>query len=274
MKDVEISRIKNMAKNMRLHAIEMAYNAGRNGAHLGGGLSCIEIMAVLYGAVAKFKVDDPLWKERDRILVSKAHAVLAYYTALNECGFISDKELEGFEDGETDLPGHPLKLPEKGIEYAGGSLGMALSVGAGMAAHAKRVGNKNCIYVLLGDGECEEGSIWEAVMFAANNELDNLIAIVDRNHLQYDGLTEDVAGLKLIEKKFEAFGWKSVSVNGHNIRALMDAFSMEHTRCPMVIVADTVKGKGVSFMENNAVWHHAVLNENQYRKAIEEIQGD
>ena len=271
MKNIQIDQVEVMAKNMRLHALEMAYKAGEKGAHLGGGLSCIEILAVLYGGIASLKSEEPLWKNRDRILISKAHAVLAYYTALNEKGFISTSELMAFEQEYTEFPGHPLKLPQKGIEYAGGSLGMALSVGAGMAAHAKRVDKSYSVYVLLGDGECEEGSIWEAVMFANKNKLDNLIAIVDRNHLQYDGSTEEVAGFDEIEKKFEAFGWVSVNVDGHDVGALIEAFMTEHVGRPLAIIADTVKGKGVSFMENNSSWHHAVLSESLYKQALEEL---
>ena len=210
MKNMQIDQIEAMAKNMRLHALEMAYRAGENGAHLGGGLSCIEILAVLYGEIAQLNAVEPLWKNRDRILISKAHAVLAYYTALNEKGFISNSELMTFEQKHTELPGHPLKLPQKGIEYAGGSLGMALSVAVGMAAHGKREGDPYRVYVLLGDGECEEGSVWEAAMFANKNKLDNLIVVVDRNHLQYDGSTEEVAGLNEIGEKFHTFGWSSV----------------------------------------------------------------
>ena len=267
----KISTIESLAYNMRLKALEMAYNAGQNGAHLGGGLSCIEIMACLYGGVAKIH-GNPMDDNRDHVLISKAHAVLAYYTALHFAGYISEEELSTFEKEETDLPGHPLKLPQKGIDYAGGSLGMALSVGAGMALHDKKNRSSNVTYVLLGDGECEEGSVYEASIFAAHQNLDNLIAIVDRNHLQYDGTTEAVAGLSDYKKLFSTLGWETIEVDGHNIQELIMAFSMSHHNKPLAIIANTVKGKGVSFMENKVEWHHSVLNEDKYKLAIAEVK--
>ncbi|MCI8744908.1 MAG: transketolase [Lachnospiraceae bacterium] len=263
-----------MAKRMRLKALDMAFHAGKAGAHLGGGLSSIEILAVLYGEIARLDCSNPYWEDRDRILISKAHCVLAYYTALNEAGFITDEELKLFEKNGSDLAGHPLKNIEKGIEYAGGSLGMALSAAAGMAIHAKAVNSKRKIYVLLGDGECEEGSVWEAMMFAANYKLDNLVAVIDWNKLQYDGTITEVAGLDNLPEKIRAFGWKAVEADGHDIRDMVRAYQEGETGKPLAILANTVKGKGVSFMEGNPLWHHSELNESLYKQAVAEVQGE
>lgn len=267
-------RLTAMAKRMRLKALDMAFHAGKAGAHLGGGLSSIEILAVLYGEIARLDCSNPYWEDRDRILISKAHCVLAYYTALNEAGFITDEELKLFEKNGSDLAGHPLKNIEKGIEYAGGSLGMALSAAAGMAIHAKAVNSKRKIYVLLGDGECEEGSVWEAMMFAANYKLDNLVAVIDWNKLQYDGTITEVAGLDNLPEKIRAFGWKAVEADGHDIRDMVRAYQEGEPGKPLAILANTVKGKGVSFMEGNPLWHHSELNESLYKQAVAEVQGE
>ena len=267
-------RLTAMAKRMRLKALDMAFHAGKAGAHLGGGLSSIEILAVLYGEIARLDCSNPYWEDRDRILISKAHCVLAYYTALNESGFITDEELKLFEKNGSDLAGHPLKNIEKGIEYAGGSLGMALSAAAGMAIHAKAVNSKRKIYVLLGDGECEEGSVWEAMMFAANYKLDNLVAVIDWNKLQYDGTIAEVAGLDNLPEKIRAFGWKAVEADGHDIRDMVRAYQEGEPGKPLAILANTVKGKGVSFMEGNPLWHHSELNESLYKQAVAEVQGE
>lgn len=268
-----IDHIWQMAKRMRIRAIEMAHTAGKTGAHLGGGLSCIEILAVMYGQVANNDPNNPYALNRDRILISKAHCVLAYYTALFEKGFLSEEDLVHFEKDGYDMPGHPLKNIEKGIEYAAGSLGMALSVGVGMALDAKVKKRKNNVYVLLGDGECEEGSVWEAVMYAPHYKLDNLIVIVDCNKLQYDGTTDEIVGLDNLGEKFKEFGWSTVVVEeGHDIEKLIDAFNMFHEGKPLAIIASTIKGKGVSFMENNGKWHHGVMTDDEYHRAIEEIK--
>lgn len=264
--------IEKMAKRMRLQALDMAYHAGKTGSHLGGGFSCIEILAALYGGSAKLDAQRPTWKYRDRILISKAHAVLAYYTALYEAGFLTKDDLNSFEQDGSDFVGHPLRNMEKGIEYAGGSLGMALSVGCGIALDLKNRNIDSKVFVLLGDGECQEGSVWEAMMFAAKEKLDNLVMIIDNNKLQYDGTCEEIGGLYNIPEKCRAFGWYTINCNGHRISELMEAFSTKMSERPLAIVADTVKGKGVSFMENNPLWHHSELKQAQYEEAKAEIE--
>ena len=265
-------QVVEMAKRMRLKALDLAYAAGKTGAHLGGALSAVEILAALYGGVARVDAKDPGKEERDRILIGKAHCVLAYYTALYEIGYLTEEELNMFEQDGAFLTGHPQKDVCRGIEYAGGSLGMALSVGAGMALHAKRRAKEQRVYVLLGDGECEEGAVWESMLFASKYRLDNLIAIIDRNHLQSDGSTLAVAGLDRLSEKAEAFGWKAVCVDGHDVGQLMEAYCAGTDGRPLAVIADTVKGKGVSFMENDPSWHHAELNEELYRKARREVE--
>lgn len=268
-----VDLICQMAQRMRSRAIEMAHSAGKTGAHLGGGLSCIEILAVMYGLIASNDARRPYDTNRDRVLISKAHCVLAYYTALFERGFLSEEDLAHFEKDGYDMPGHPLKNLEKGIEYAAGSLGMALSVGVGMALDAKVKKRKNNVYVLLGDGECEEGSVWEAIMYAPHYKLDNLIAIVDCNKLQYDGTTDEIAGLDNLGAKFKEFGWSTVVVDdGHDIGKLIEAFNVLHEGKPLAVIASTIKGKGVSFMENNGKWHHGVMTDDEYSRAMEEVK--
>ena len=267
-----IDHIWQMAIRMRARAIEMAHSAGKAGAHLGGGLSCIEILAALYGEIANIDSNNPCNPNRDRILISKGHCVLAYYTALFEKGFLKEDDLAHFEKNGYDMPGHPLKNLDKGIEYAAGSLGMALSVGVGMALDARVKKRKNNVYVLLGDGECEEGSVWEAIMYAPHYELDNLFAIIDCNRLQYDGTTDEITGLDNFEEKFKQFGWSAVTVeDGHDIRKLVDAFHITHEGKPLAVIASTIKGKGVSFMENDGKWHHGIMTDDEYNKAIEEV---
>lgn len=270
-----ILNIKVMSSWMRKKALEMAYNAGTKGAHLGAGLSSIEILACLYGGATNINAKNTNMEARDIFIPSKAHCVLSFYTALAYSGFFQKEDLNSFEDNGSELPGHPIMNPSRGIEFSGGSLGMGLSQGIGMALANRRKGYNSKIYVLLGDGECDEGSVWEAVMSAAHFKLDNLIVIVDCNKLQYDGTTEEIMELNSIQNKFSAFGFESVEVDGHSIQELYDAlhkFQSSQNGKPKVIIANTVKGKGISFMENKKEWHHAVLSEENYRLAINEME--
>jgi transketolase len=268
-----LNTIKSMAKNMKRTALKMALDAGKNGSHLGGGLSCIEILAVLYGGVMNFNVTNPIWDERDRFLVSKAHCVLAYYTALYEVAFLSLEDIETFEHNGSFLVGHPVVNLKYGIEYSGGSLGMAFSAGIGMALDAKQKYRKNRVFVLLGDGECDEGSNWEAFMAAPQFCLDNLIVIIDQNHLQYDGQTTEIMNLGNLSQKLISFGWEVIEVDGHNIQSLYKTLMLPAQKDkPRIVIADTIKGKGVSFMEGVREWHHNTLNNVQYATALAEIE--
>ncbi|MGN0620333.1 MAG: transketolase [Porcipelethomonas sp.] len=267
-----IKRLYDMAKNIRLMGLDMALASGNNGSHLGGSLSCVEIMAVLYGEVLQTDPDDPLNCDRDIFIPSKNHCVLSHIPALALAGFIPAEETLEFQKDGGRLTGYPQRC-EIGLEYSGGSLGMAISVGTGMALSARKKGKPSQIYVLMGDGELNEGCVWEAFMAAAHYKLDNITAIIDRNHLSYDGDTEDVMGLENLTAKLESFNWHVSCSCGHDISQLLNAFSDKEKSRPHVIVADTIKGKGVSFIENRPEWHHHRLTQAEYEQAKLEIGG-
>lgn len=263
--------IKAMCKRMRLHAMDMALAAGNRGAHVSGSLSCIEIYAVLYGTILNYDIDDPLWNDRDRFIAGKEHARLAEFPARAEMGFYPVDVLNSFEQNDGLLVGHQLKR-EIGNEYGSMSLGMEMSFVVGKAIIAKQTEQKYHIYCLMGDAECEEGSVWESFISAAHYKLDNLTVIIDRNYMSVDGNTEELMAQLDMQKKMEAFGWESVTIDGHDIHQLIEALSHKPQGRPYAIIAKTVKGKGVSFIENNKSWHQSVLNENQYQQAVEEIK--
>lgn len=264
------SRLKDMSKRIRLDALDMALASGNYGSHLGGSLSCVEIISVLYGAVLSYDIKNPTDPNRDRFIPSKNHCVLAHIPALAEAGFIHHDEILEFQKDGGRLTGYP-KRPEIGLEYSGGSLGMAISVGIGIALSAKEHRRNSRIYVLMGDGELNEGSVWEAFMAAAHYRLSNLTAIIDRNHLSYDGDTEDIMGIDSLSDKLTSFNWHVTSCDGHSIDELLKAFADHHPEKPHVIIADTVKGKGVSFIENRPEWHHHRLSKSEYDAARAEI---
>lgn len=266
----KISKLKEMSKRIRLDALDMALASGNYGSHLGGSLSCIEIMSVLYGSVLKYDVTNPTDPERDRFIPSKNHCVLAHIPALAEAGFIPHDEILEFQKDGGRLTGYPMR-PEIGLEYSGGSLGMAISVGIGIALNAKEHKRNFQTYILMGDGELNEGSVWEAFMAAAHYKLNNLTVIIDRNHLSYDGNTEDIMGIDKLSDKLISFNWYTTSCNGHSVDELLDAFTDRHTQKPHVIIADTVKGKGISFIENRPEWHHHRLSKAEYDAARAEL---
>jgi len=269
-KEEIIRQCREAARRMRCDALTISLAAGSTGAHLGGGLSMIEIMAVLYLGVMHYDTHNPLWEERDRFILSKGHGVLAYYTALNQAGFISGNDLMSFKSNTTFLYGHPSMNLQKGIEFSSGSLGLGLSLGVGSALALNRKSNKTSrIFVLMGDGECNEGSVWEAAASASHFGLQNLVAIIDKNCLQYDGKTCGIMSMESMADKWASFGWSVLEVDGHDVAALYDAFSTR-SDMPLAVIAHTVKGKGVSFMENNPAWHHARLTQTQFEQAMAE----
>lgn len=269
----EISRLKNLARNMRKDALDMALAAGNEASHFGAGFSIIDILAVLYGKVMKYNIQNPQWEERDRFILSKGHGTLGYYSALAESGFFNKEELLTFEKNDSFLLGHPVKKREKGIEFTNGSLGMGLSLGIGVSLANRMKQKNNIVYVLMGDGECNEGSVWEAFMAASQYKLTNLVAIIDRNHLQLGGNTKEVMDVGNIANKIESFGWNVREVDGHDIVQLYNAFIEPHNEeKPLAIVANTIKGKGFSFSESNNAWHHAVLTQANYDIAIQELE--
>lgn len=263
-------QLKQMAKRMRLNALDMALSTGQKGSHLGGSLSCMEILAVLYGEVLRINPDNPYWEERDRFIPSKNHCTLAHFPALAEAGFIEKSELLEFTKDGGRLTGYPKNV-EAGLEYSGGSLGMAISVGIGIALASREAERDNRVYVLMGDGELNEGCIWEAFMSAYQYRLDNLVAIIDRNHLSYDGDTEEVMALESLEAKMKAFNWNTICCKGHDTADLLRAFADIKEGVPNIIIADTIKGKGVSFIENRREWHHSRITQEQYEQARKEI---
>lgn len=241
--------------------------------HPGGSLSCADLVAVLYFDVLNVKPEDPNWPDRDRFVMSKGHACPALYAALALKGFYPVEELNRLRELGAMLQGHPCTKTTPGVDVSTGSLGQGLSVANGIALGAKLDKKDYRVYCLMGDGETEEGQIWEAAMTAAHYKLDNVTAFVDYNHLQIDGAIEDVIGNKSIAEKFEAFGWNVIKVNGHVIPDLQNAIEKAKSLkgAPTVIVMDTVKGKGVSFMENDAGWHGKAPNAEQLALALKEL---
>lgn len=253
---------------MKLKALEMSLNAGSFGAHIGGGFSAMEILAALYETA---NIPDGSSPERDRVILSKGHGALALYTALHSKGFISEEELMTFDIPATRFHGHPHKSDRHAIEMSSGSLGLGFPYAVGIAVACKRKGLGNRIFVILGDGECDEGIIWEAAMSASHFHLDNLTVIVDANKFQLDGETKSVMDTSSLAEKFKAFGFEVVEVDGHNLEALVNALSAKHNS-PNAVIAHTVKAHGISFLENNKNSHQCSLTKKKYEQAVKEIK--
>lgn len=245
---------------IRMEIVRMIYKA--NTGHIGGSLSCTDILVALF-----YKILKP----EDKFILSKGHSVEAYYAILADKGFFPKELLDTYCQFSSKLIGHPnVEIP--GIDVATGSLGHGLAIGCGMALAFKRDKLNRKVYVLMGDGELQEGSIWESAMFASTYSLDNLIGIVDRNRLQITGDTENVVKLEPLSKRWESFGWEVKEVDGHSMEELVNIFSsISFNGKPHLIIAHTIKGKGISFIENNYKWHHGTLTEEQYERAIKEL---
>lgn len=272
MKLTDIKELKKIANSIRISIIEQVYEAGSG--HPGGALSIADIMAVLYFNQMNIDSKDEKSNLRDRLVLSKGHAVAALYGALAEKGYIEKEELKTFRKLGSRLQGHPdmEKLP--GLDMSTGSLGQGLSIANGMAI-ASKMDSLGCrIYCILGDGEIEEGQIWEAAMTANKYHLDNLCVILDFNGLQIDGTVEEVKALDCLRSKWESFGFNVISCNGNDIEMLISSFEQaKQTKgMPSIIIAETVKGKGVSFMENKAEWHGKAPNEEEYNRAMKELK--
>ena len=252
----------------RIKILDIIRNSGKG--HIGGAYSCIDILTVLYyGNILKMDPGSLSDKSRNRFLMSKGHAGIAQYVILQDLGFFSEKELLSMNKGGL-LGEHPdHNIP--GIEFDTGSLGHGLGVAAGFAYASKLDEENNKIYVLLGDGECYEGAVWEAALLAAHLKLDNLIAIVDRNGLCIHGETEEINKLEPMADKWRAFGWNVVEVDGHNHEKILNTFHNISSHSPTVLIANTVKGKGVSYMENEPQWHHGGISDDLYNKAYDEL---
>ena len=266
----KIKEIKELAKKIRKNILKMSLAAGASSSHFGGSLSTVEILSTLYNNVLNFDSTNPLWEDRDRFILSKGHACLGYYSVLCEMGFFKEEDLKLFEKNGSFLLGHPVINKQKGIEFSNGSLGMGLSLGIGVAIAAKKSKKNFKVYVLIGDGECNEGSVWEASMSAAHFKLNNLTAIIDKNNLQQTGSNEDIMSTKDLGNKWKSFNWDVKEIDGHNISEILSALSINSEK-PKLILANTIKGKGFSFSENNNDWHHKIMSKNQYESALNEI---
>ena len=271
-----MTELERRANDMRVDIVRMIAEAGSG--HPGGSLSCADILAALYfGGVLEHDPENPEWEGRDRFILAKGHAAPALYAALAQAGYIPREELATLRKLGSRLQGHPDSNQVPGVEVSTGSLGQGLSIAAGAAAGLRLDGRNQVVFALLGDGECQEGQVWEAAMFAAHRKLDNLVAIVDRNGLQIDGRTCDVCDPGDLGAKFAAFGWDVDEVDGHDLDALvavLGAAKAGRDGRPHAVIARTVKGKGVPFMENEAGWHGKAPNAEQAAEALAALAGD
>lgn len=264
---MDIRQLKKDCFEMKLKALDMALSTSF-GAHIGGGFSAMEIMRCLYAVANIPSMNDQV---HDRIIVSKGHGVLAYYTALWKEGYISEEDLSTFETDGTLYHGHPHRNTEKGIEFSGGSLGLGVSYAVGVAKACKMKGLSNTIYVLMGDGEMDEGIVWEALMSINNFGLNNITLVIDCNKYQLDGPTDEIMKLNPIEDKLSAFGFDVEVVDGHSIESLIDTLPKKSDK-PRAIIANTIKAHGISFLENNKISHQCMLSKKKYEQAVDEIR--
>ena len=271
MENDKITELQQIAKKIRKGIIEAVYS--NQSGHPGGSLSIADIMAVLYFNEMKIDPQNPDWEDRDRLVLSKGHCAPALYSALANRGFFDVEELQTFRNINSRLQGHPDKKHIPGVDMSTGSLGQGLSAANGMAISAKMDKKGYRVYCILGDGEIEEGQIWEAAMAANKYKLDNLCVIVDNNNLQIDGTIEEVMSSYPIDEKFRSFGFQVIHIDGHDIDEIMKAFEVarEIKGKPTCIIAKTIKGKGVSFMENQVGWHGKAPNKEEYEHAMKEL---
>ena len=273
MKITDIKQLQEKAKEVRKGIIEAVYS--NKSGHPGGSLSIADIMTVLYFNQMNIDEKNPKWEDRDRLVLSKGHCSPALYSCLANRGFFDVEKLKTFRNINSNLQGHPDMNKVPGVDISSGSLGQGLSCANGMAI-AGKMDNKNYrVYCILGDGEIEEGQVWEAAMASNKYKLDNLCVIVDNNNLQIDGTIEEVMSSYPIDEKFKSFGFQVINIDGHNIQEIIDAFDVAKNvkDKPTCIIAKTIKGKGVSYMENDVKWHGIAPNEQQYQLAMKELGG-
>ncbi len=261
-----------LARKIRIHALKMTSTGGSS--HIGSVLSMADILAVLYGEVMNLDPDNPRWPGRDRFILSKGHAGAGVYAVLAETGFFPTSKLETHYQDGSDLSGHVSHKGIPGVELSTGSLGHGLGVGAGFAKAAKLKGSGHRCFVLMSDGECDEGSVWEAALFSAHHQLDNLVAIVDYNKIQSLAPVAETMGLEPFADKWRSFGWQVGEVDGHDHEALSEVFGAlpRGQGKPQVVIAHTVKGKGVSFMENQVLWHYRCARGDEFDAALKELE--
>jgi len=257
-----------LAWKIRRHGIEMTHLSG--GSHIGAIMSVADIVAVLYTDVLNYRSEEPEWEGRDRFILSKGHAGVAIYAALAENGFFEVEELKTHYQNGSRLCGHVSHhLP--GVDFSTGSLGHGLSAASGMAYALKKDRKKEHVFVVLGDGECDEGSVWEAALFANHFRLNNLVAIIDHNHMQSLDFQENTLEMEDFGAKWKAFGWNVVEIDGHNCSEIKEALLARKPEIPTLVIANTIKGKGVSFMEHAPIWHYRMPNEQELPVLMEEL---
>jgi transketolase len=256
---------------IRRRIVEMVYQA--NSGHVGGSLGAADLVVALYYHLMRHDPKNPRWPERDRFILSKGHCTPVIYAVLADCGYFPKEDLKSFRRPGSHLQGHPYQPKTPGIDASTGTLGLGISTAVGMGLAAKLKEKSHWIYCLCGDGEIQEGQVWEAAMFANKYHLDNVIAFVDRNYLQTDGNSEDVMPLDPLAPKWEAFGWKTYEIDGHDFHQIINTVQVAQRLSgqPTMIIARTIKGKGVSFMENEANWHGTPPNQEQFERAIKEL---
>ena len=269
--DFSMAELKKMAKRLRRHVITMIATAGSG--HPGGSLSAADIVTALYFKILRHNPQNPQWQDRDRFILSKGHAAPILYAALAESGYFPVDELATLRKLGSRLQGHTDRNLTPGVEMSAGSLGMGLSFGIGVALATKLDSRDYKTYVLLSDGECDEGQTWEAALSAAQFKLDNLVAIIDCNRLQLSGWIRDIMNLEPLNQKWQAFGWHTIDIDGHDFNQIIAAFQAEKLKGkPTVIIARTVKGKGVSFMENNVAFHGKAPAWEEAERALKELE--
>ena len=271
MTQTELKNLKKLSVVARMDILDMVYSA--QSGHPGGSLSATEILVYLYFKQMNIDPNNPKWEKRDRLVLSKGHVTPILYSCLARKGYFPKEELLNFRKYGSILQGHPDMKNIPGVDMSTGSLGQGLSCAVGMAYAGKKEKNQFNVYAIVGDGETQEGQIWEALMFAGNHKLNNLCVIIDYNHIQICGFVEDVNNPAPLDKKLEAFGFDVAIADGHDFESLESAFNkFKTTDKPLAIIAETIKGKGVSFMENSANWHGKAPNKELYDKAIEELK--
>lgn len=264
-------QLEKTAHDIRVDTVESLHCAGSG--HPGGSLSIAEMLSVLYFHEMNVDPESPNGGDRDRFVLSKGHAAPAYYAALAERGYFPKELLKTLRQIDSPLQGHPDRKKVPGVDMSTGSLGQGISAAAGMACYAKKEGKNYRVYCIIGDGEMQEGEVWEALMASAHYELSNFTVLLDRNGLQIDGCVENVMSIHPIREKIEAFGWQVLEADGHDVGDLLRAFeeARRNTETPTFIICTTVKGKGVSFMENQAGWHGAAISDEQYDQAMRDL---
>lgn len=270
MKEQKVIADDRKVENIRIGILDLCYKLGTNAAHLGGCLSLADIIDVLYTEVLTYDTTDLMSEKRDRVVMSKGHGSIAMYVGMYKAGIIHDLNCCGNLMGENNIfYKQEVRNPQNGIEFSSGSLGQGLAYGIGIAWALKRRGNTDSkVYIFIGDGECNEGSVWESASIASQLNLDNIVVIIDKNNLQIDGYTKDINSQELMTRRWKSFGFESIEINGHDKEEIRGGLRKNKGGKPLAIIANTVKGKGIPFIENDAKWHQNVVTDTIYQEAL------